>query len=138
MTDQHQAIAALIENIEAGNDDAVRAALSKMASRSRDLGEYWPAHDAMKAYRGSLDAALSLHEALLPNWAVERITMWPGGECMACLCGTHEENGERWHQHRDGRFDARGPTLSRAWLLAILRAYASQLTATSNRKGAAE
>lgn len=80
-----------------------------------------------RSLKGSLDAALALHEALLPGWALERLTMWPGtnGQCTAYLWGTHEEDGERWHNAKDGRVDANGPTPARAWLLAILRAYRS-------------
>ena len=81
---------------------------------------------ANKAYRGSLDAAKALHEALLPEWSLERLTMWPGSKCHACLWGTHEEGGERWHSFEDGRVDAEAVTPARAWLLAILRAYATR------------
>ena len=83
--------------------------------------------DAWRAFNGSLDAALALHEALLPGWALERLNKWPGtnGQCTAYLWGTHEEDGERWHNAKDGRVDANGPTPARAWLLAILRAYRS-------------
>lgn len=80
-----------------------------------------------RAYHGSLDAALALHEALLPGWALERLTKWPGtnGQCTAYLWGTHERDGERWHNAKDGRVDASTTTPARAWLLAILRAYRS-------------
>ena len=92
-------------------------------------GAYMQGYQAMEeAYSGSLDAALALHEALLPGWALDRVSMWPGGECYACLMGTHDEYGERWHSHGDGRVEATSSTPARAWLLAILRAYRATLT----------
>lgn len=99
-------------------------------------GGIWPGadmHDALgtdrrgelayAAYHGSLDAALALHDALLPGWKV---------------AGLHQEDrGLWWAELREGfitsyshvvvaphSFDA--PTPARAWLLAILRAYRQQ------------
>ena len=64
------------------------------------------------AYNGSLDAALRLHEALLPGWG------W-GANCFgAYVCEDHHpaEEPER-------AFYADNSTLpARAWLLAVLRA----------------
>ncbi|MDF3904646.1 hypothetical protein [Paracoccus sp. AS002] len=115
----------LIEAVEAGRGDAVSIFTKRLSSAARDRGAYWPSHDVEKAFSGSLDAALAMHKALLPGWALERLTMWPGknGECTAHLWGTHEQVGERWHSAKDGRVDASAPTPARAWLLAILRAY---------------
>lgn len=67
------------------------------------------------AYHGSLDAALALHKALLPGWSITlenddgniHAAVWPCGEIG-------EQHG------------AEGPTLARALLLAILRAYRQQ------------
>ena len=76
------------------------------------------------AYRGSLDAAKALHEAVLPGWAVERVTMWPGrnGMCSAHLWGTHDKDGERWHNSVDGRAEAKSDNPARAWFIAIIKA----------------
>lgn len=80
--------------------------------------------DAGLAFHGNIDAAKRLHDALLPGWALERLTMWPGsnGQCTAHIWGTHHKDGERWHHHSDGRQEAASSTPARAWLLAILRA----------------
>lgn len=66
----------------------------------------------MDAYHGSLDAALALHEALLPGWRA-RIDV-----------------GTRRHRcwtvdPMNKKVDAYGSSPARAWLLAILRAYRS-------------
>lgn len=74
------------------------------------------------AYNGSLDAALALHEAVLPEWcwSVDRLGQaivwypWVEGDSIM-----HEAGGN------DGAGDWRlGP--ARAWLLAILRALIAQ------------
>lgn len=73
------------------------------------------------AYHGSLDAALALHEALLPGWA-------PVIDLVANEIGMHrqchDDDGcptDEW----EWCFEVRGHTPARAWLLAILRAYRS-------------
>lgn len=84
------------------------------------------------AFDGSLDAALRLHEALLPGYALERMTMWHGHPAAVHIWGTHEErDGKLWHDSRDGRFEAESTIPARAWLIAILRA----LKAQEERKG---
>ena len=109
----------LIEAVEAGED---------LPEIGHGYWQFLPAPACIlsaKVYHdGSLDAAKALHEALLPEWSLERLTMWPGSKCHACLWGTHQEGGERWHSFKDGRVDAEAVTPARAWLLAILRAYA--------------
>ena len=130
MDDKLNALDKLIEAVEAGTlkgtyDDLIsfdRLCDAAIPQDTRGLNVH-----AFEAYEGSLDAALALHEALLPGWALERLTKWPGtnGQCTAYLWGTHEDDGERWHNAKDGRVDANGPTPARAWLLAILRAYRS-------------
>jgi hypothetical protein len=71
------------------------------------------------AMNGSLDAALRLHEALLPGWTVDNMGQRAGG----------------WRV-QIGRFDGKTPrpapeamvpdNPARAWLLAILRALAKR------------
>ena len=109
MTDMER----LIEAVEAGNDDEVNERLRHMASASRDVGNHWPIHDARAAYRGSLDAALALHDALLPGWE------WniDAGD------GAYVENRGDFGSPINGDI-ADKP--ARAWLLAILRAKAAQ------------
>lgn len=96
----------LIEAVEAGETPS-----------SRRLRAAWPdlnqgGLNAQRAARGSIDAAMALHEALLPGWSVTlenddgniHAAVWPRGEIG-------EQHGSQ------------GPTLARALLLAILRAY---------------
>jgi len=59
---------------------------------------------AYEAFSGSLDAAVSLLEALLPGWAWGRM------------------NDRMFVEHGDSVFSARGPNPARALLLAVLRA----------------
>lgn len=122
MSEKLDALDALIEAVEAGRLSEVPFELSQMR---RELWE-----PIVKANSGSLDAAKALHDALLPGWALERLNMWPGsnGTCLAALWGTHEVGGKRWHNFSDGRVEALADTPARAWLLAILRAYRSEVT----------
>ena len=118
MTDQHQAIAALIEAIKAGDGISIDDVGTVDAFDAKQI------LIALNAYNGSLDAALSLHKALLPGcgWGITSgneygamCSISTGLPCVPC----------------------HGVTPARAWLLAILRAYASQLPAASNSKGSA-
>jgi hypothetical protein len=68
-------------------------------------------HDLINAYRGSLDAAKRLHDALLPGWAWGlnddgEAEVWPyvGGFDAPAIVGVCRDNP------------------ARAWLLSILRA----------------
>lgn len=74
------------------------------------------------AFNGSLDAAQKLHEAVLPEWVVERLRVWPGVGASATLLGTHDVGGERWHCLADGKVETESDSPARAWLLAIIRA----------------
>lgn len=117
MTDLDKLIAA----VEAGA--TIAWGLGGSPSR-KSLPMHW--HDAMNAYLGSIDAALRLHEALLPGWGVASMCqLWdvtPAGEYV----GIGEEWNVDLHQStgdvRSGEASgtAKGP--ARAWLLAILRA----------------
>lgn len=78
------------------------------------------------AHRGSLDAAKALQEALLPGWRMD--ALWQGGT----LCPTEDGwscrlrciTEKRQAIQNDERLPL--PTAARAWLLAILRAYAAR------------
>ena len=116
MTDQHQAIAALIEAIKAGDE----------LPRPLPFPMYQCVY-VIHAFGGSLDAALSLHKALLPGW-------FPGV--------SQNINTGYWYAWAQDKvthhFSATEADPARAILIAILKAYASQLPAASNSKGAAE
>ena len=96
----------LIEAVEAGRLSEAPHDLVKMPR------EMW--EPIFKANSGSLDAALALHEALLPGWIVER--MMQGDGFWTCQLGNE---GRDWEE-------GESPTPARAWLLAILRAYRSE------------
>ena len=103
-----QALTELIAKVEAGSEDTPDFS----ALVSRPLMQC----KAGEAYRGSLDAAKALHEAVLPKncfWWVEHR---PDGQFQS---GVAVGNLGRC-------FQAFADTPARAWLLAILRALHAQ------------
>jgi hypothetical protein len=108
-----EALKDLKANVEAGEWAGRPAAVLWPFGRIMDnnwLHEYGL---AFKAYEGSLDAALALHEAVLPGWkwcrfansdSIGVISPAPGHECWSYA----------------------DPIPARAWLLAILTALISQ------------
>lgn len=106
----------LIEAVEAGT--APEFSIFREAHGKGTVWRSLPSlsrHDAHRAYNGSLDAALALHEALLPGWDWG-VSAGPiqGVNGYASLLG--------WQK---GESEAEAETPARAWLLAILRAYRS-------------
>ena len=82
---------------------------------------------AYSAFGGSLDAAQALHEALLPGWRfkIEQSEIVAhGDDFTACVwpndCSRREQVFRPFGE---------APTAARAWLLAILRAYAAEQSA---------
>ena len=116
MTPNTQALQRLLDAVEAGR-------VGQFRNLDSEFGHGNGIH-ARRAYNGSLDAAKSLHDALLPGWAIERMSWWPGGHWTFHLWGTGDpdHNGDRWHTHTDGRVEASDTDPARAWLLAIIRA----------------
>lgn len=111
----------LIEAVEAGLDTAHHHA-AVFPSESAYGHCTW--HDSHKAStEGSLDAALRLHEALLPGWVVNSLDQAsnlagdPWGCEVAWFEGSNPSNNRRAYSGHN--FD-KNP--ARAWLLAILRA----------------
>lgn len=80
------------------------------------LGMNTQANDAHMAYRGSLDAAKALHEALLPGWIFDLTN----GSCFVCP-GLDDDDATT-----SGQYAGESDVWSRAWLLAILRALVGQ------------
>lgn len=89
----------------------------------------WHVHqmrEMVLAYNGDLNAALALHEALLPNWSVNMMfqkfhpknKQKPTGEWEVGLRLTLPTRYDYASACADG--------FARAWLLAILRAYRAQ------------
>ena len=101
----------LIEAVDAGS-----IAASDLDPFARAFGVTSAANDAHMAYRGSLDAAKALHDALLPGWVFEVAVRPLGGPAAAVWRPKHKE-----------MFDAIANTPARAWLLAILKAHRSQV-----------
>ena len=105
----------LIEAVEAGaaTDDHFAAVWSPNDLRAWQVNQV-----AMVAYNGSLDAALRLHEALLPGWVVENlgnaVIDGTGGWNVRIVSPDYLET----YLHAT----ANAGTPARAWLLAILRA----------------
>ena len=95
-----------VEAVEAGDDDAVKHIIWGVASAARDKGQFFPAHDVLKAYHGSLDAAKDVHYALHPGVSVK-------------IFGTSDNE---WRVQISGTDAVWGPDPARAWLLAILKA----------------
>lgn len=76
----------------------------------------WSDRNCLAAYHGDLNAAKALHEALIPgaHWHLDE------NEDRGYVAGVFFGN---WHE-------GVAKTPARAWLLAILRAYAAQQEAT--------
>lgn len=96
----------LIEAVEAGDD---------LPEIGHGYWQFLPAPACILSARvyhdGSLDAALALHEALLPGWRA-RLDIGRRNRCWVISPGNE-------------KLDAYAATPARAWLLAILRAYRS-------------
>ena len=90
--------------------EAVEAGLQPSSLRMREIGGdlYGWRKTAIDAFHGSLDAAKSLHEKLLPG-------------CSAVIQtnGTVQTIGPNYERHTGVAVDAP----ARAWLIAILKAY---------------
>jgi hypothetical protein len=109
-----QALAELIAKVEAGEFDAPpSSARAPFFNAFMDIAEIALPQNvtgcsalAWRAYNmASLDAALALHQAVLPEWSA---TIQLEG-----LCYVHGFDGE---------YSATSDTPARAWLLAILKA----------------
>lgn len=106
MSDQQaQALEAMIEAVKVG---------TWCDHMAPSWGEEIHLH-AHAAFDGSLDAAIALHEALLPDWSRGRFLS--GG--MIVSNNTRASSG----------FSVNNPIASRALLLATLRAYRATLDA---------
>ena len=98
----------LIEAIEAGRDFG-----SLLDSMPR---EWWP--HIVGAYKGSLDAARALHDALLPGW------WWvkPDGHESGTIRVVGPDDGDCYPSAV-----GKNANPARAWLIAILKAHRAQV-----------
>jgi hypothetical protein len=79
---------------------------------------------ARQAYNGSLDAALRLHEALLPGWQINMAMLPVGPDTVCAIYGPLEPTASKWAFAP--KHEARAANPARAWLLSILRALAKR------------
>ncbi len=90
MTDKQTALRALLESVGAGDEDGVMLATRALSSSAHSLGQYFPGHDILKAFSGSLDAVKALIEALCygphqvtvdwgPSGCGAKLSWWPDG-----------------------------------------------------------
>ena len=111
-----EALAELIEKVEAGNADGRCRLTAKAFSQSVPHSFVWAAMD------GSLDAAKALHEAVLPEtgWDIFKTGEYPGmiPGSSAYMFAARVGYGTTY------RGDDDNP--ARAWLIAILRALHAQ------------
>ena len=111
MDDKLNALDRLIEAVEAGEISKGVTGLKAFEQFSRNAFGLYQSNAAWRAHNGSLDAALALHEVLLPGWrwdldAACNAGVWNSCDLLPAITG--EAN-----------------TPARAWLLAVLKAYRS-------------
>ncbi|WP_282026873.1 hypothetical protein [Limimaricola cinnabarinus] len=118
MADKLEALRGLLAKVEAGTlfdprlQYVPRTTIDMISSAVG--ADHWESVEA--AYlMGSMNAAQSLHEALLPKgqWPGDRWMIWQSGEDFGCSIV-------------DGIDTTYAPTRSRAWLAAILMALIAQ------------
>lgn len=80
---------------------------------SESAGGHCTWHDSHKASNGSLDAALALHNAVLPGWSY--YIGWTTGEPK--IVASVWPRDTEWKD-----YDATAENPARAWLLAVLKA----------------
>jgi hypothetical protein len=119
-----QALIELRDKVQAGDQDAD---IWRDIWRHYGVWDWKVAASARNAFKGSLDAAKALHEAVLPGW------WWTVGTCRvsddARVSPEGAESvapgGREWSEITD--IDQRPPgNPARAWLLAILNALIAQ------------
>lgn len=111
--DKVEALEALLKKIEMDDWDIMRDEPHEITG----LNGYWGYFDDVM-HKGSLDAALALHNAVLPDegWEVYRTAKYPGMIPGSCPSPFKAIIG--WGAQVSGHSD----TPARAWLIAILRA----------------
>ena len=121
----------LLAKVESGSEAAVTECCRDFNREAHDRGEYFPSHDMMKAYRGSLDAALALHKAVLPGWWFQVGTCGLSDDARCAPDFNNPTNGADLERRFDPAVDWAALTdvdqrpsgnLARALLIAILKA----------------
>jgi hypothetical protein len=123
MTERKDALIELLAKVEAGDNRGFRLAnRSVFSTPCQDINLQMREEYCRHAYKGSLDAAKALHDAVLPGISqfsivtdptVGRVSVcwWPNG-----LSGAQQLYGECWFEENPAR----------AWLIAILKALISE------------
>ena len=111
MTDKTQALRDLLVKVEAGE-----AGWNRLATIAEDALPPREAALAATAYRGSLDAAKALHEAVLPGWV---------GSFASDGFARVAKGGRVLTLMECARIEGQP---ARAWLIAILRALIAHAT----------
>lgn len=106
MTDK-QTLLDLAERVEAGD-----ATHKELRNAFPDIEGYFPY--PADALDGSLDAAKALHDAVLPGWDFDIVSIDNEHQVDVGPCGTLRS------------YSGDAPTLAASWEAAILRAKASQ------------
>jgi len=120
MTEQADALRSLIEDIEAGNNGKVVFALAECCAFSWYVGAL-----AKDAYNGSLDAAKTLHDALVPVWEYAIYSQNDSYQWFAVQLETPAIRVSFFDEPISGISD----NPARAWLIAILRAKLAEIEA---------
>lgn len=95
--------------------------IARVEAGEKPIGRMPPSPDTYwvmlmgEAFDGSLDAALRLHDALLPGWG------WETG-----VNATFTSIAQVWKDGRSSAFQGVSEHPARAWLLSILRALKAQ------------
>lgn len=130
--DKVEALEALLEKVRNGEADEAQGVAKQIASAARDNGNTFPHHLVMKAYSGSLDAALAMHNAVLPEWLARTSAGGASAGIKFWSCDLeHWETGDEvgaWNQ----------PIPARAWLIAILKALIDNERTSAQRGGDAQ
>ena len=106
----------LIGAVEAGEPIEFRKAnRAAFSTPCQDMALQLREEHCRHAFKGSLDAALALHEALLPGcgWKTQKL-----------LCNDYY-TVDVWGEYAYSEASGTAPNPARAWLLAQLRAYRS-------------
>ena len=110
----------LIEAVEAGEPGEFRKAnRAAFSTPCQDIALQLREEHCRHAYKGSLDAALALHEALLPGWKYQLSNdlLQHGGPCEPAAVW------DGMNCYSGGFPDEAVSQPGRAWLLAVLKAY---------------
>ena len=113
MTDRKQALQDLLVKVQAGWPEHVDQAYMPPFLAAFDMS--WVAMYAWKANQGSLDAAMALHDAVLPGWG------WYLDDCGS-VSVYFGENGLEFGARNTGN-------PARAWICAILQALIAECDA---------